>query len=236
MKKIILLLLILIPFIVLCKKKLGPPPAKHELLVSNAEWYAFEWIDWFNRDGWYANDGTTKLDKSVSYNYYAADEISDFVAKINESSVDGQTHWSEYTSYRPGGRESDEPDEFPWAGTRCQGLVYRSAIKAGYSIDSYYLNCIDCWMNLGTEVFSGDIRIGDIVLMDFDTTQNGYEHIGIVDNIEIPLLLSVVAIYTSPFKYKAGFHIESDYNTAFEEEFPGQHFYVYDKKYIRLPE
>jgi hypothetical protein len=202
-------------------------------MAGNAYEYVRVGMKWINRDGWDYNDGDTERWFSVSYNYYAADWCDDFADKIDSSSTPNQTYWSEYTSYRPGGRNMDDPEAYPWAGTFCQGLVYRSAIKAGYSISSSYLNCIDCWQNLGTEVIIP--QEGDLILMDFDTTNPGYEHLGIMWG-SFPHILSTVAIYRDPFWFEAGTHTEQEYNVSLPLEFPGQNFYVYDRKYIRLPE
>jgi hypothetical protein len=222
----------------------GTKPPTHVLkakqLAGNAYDYHYQLVDWINRDGWASNNGTTKLWRSVSYNLYAADPWEVFVDKINSSKVANQIYWSQYTSYHPGGREEDDPGAYPWAGTRCQGLVYRSAIKAGYSIDSYYLNCIDCWANLGTEIAPGAQKEGDLILMDLDTSNNHpertYEHLGVMWGL-MPDILSAIAIYYRPsFEFKAGIHTEQQYNEALVEEFPDLHLHVYYRKYIRLPE
>jgi hypothetical protein len=201
------------------------PKAKQ--LAGNAYDYHFKLVDWINRDGWASNDGTTKHWRSVSYNLHAADSWEAFVDKIDSSRVENQTYWSQYTSYRPGGRTGDDPGAYPWAGTRCQGLVYRSAIKAGYSIDSYYLNCINCWENLGTEVATP--QEGDLILMDFDSSNNHpqitYEYLGVMWGL-VPDILSAVAIYSYPFEFNAGVHTEQNYNDALASEFPGQHLHV----------
>jgi len=211
---------------------------KTKQLAGNAYDYHYQLVDWINRDGWASNNGTTKLWRSVSYNLHAADSWEAFVDKIDSSGVEDQVYWSQYTSYRPGGRLGDDPGAYLWAGTRCQGLVYRSAIKAGYSIDSYYLNCLNCWENLGTEVVIP--QEGDLILMDFDTSNNHpeitYEHLGVMWGL-LPEILSAVAIYYRPdFEFKAGTHTEQQYNDALAEEFPDLHLQVYDRKYIRLPE
>jgi hypothetical protein len=216
----------------------GGTPPQHVSKPKQMAGYAYDYLrvgmKWINRDGWDYNDGSTEQWFSVSYNYYAADWCDDFADKIDSSSTTNQIYWSEYTSYRPGGRNMDDPEAYPWAGTFCQGLVYRSAIKAGYSISSSYLNCIDCWQNLGTEVIIPEE--GDFILMDFDTTNPGYEHLGIMWGL-LPHILSAVAIYYRPtFEYKAGIHTEQQYDEALAEEFPDLHLQVYDRKYIRLPE
>jgi hypothetical protein len=213
--------------------KLPQPVTKPEQMAGYAYDYHYKLIDWVNRDGWASSDGTTKWWRSVSYNLHEAGSWEAFADKIDSSRVEDQIYWSQYTSYRPGGREGDDPGAYPWAGTRCQGLVYRSAIKAGYSIDSYYLNCIDCWENLGTEVTIPEE--GDLILMDFDTTHPGYEHLGIMWG-PLTEILSAVAIYMDPFWFKAGTHTVADYDSALAAEFPGQNYQVYDTKYIRLPE
>ena len=71
--------------------------------------------------------------------------------------------------------------------------------------------------------------------MDFDTTNPGYEHLGIMWGL-VPDILSAVAIYRDPFWFKAGTHTQDQYDDALAAEFPGQNLHVYDTKYIRLPE
>lgn len=219
------------------------PVSKAQQMAGYADDYVYVGVHWINRDGWDYDDGSTEHSFSVSYNYYAADWCYDFADKIDSSRVANQTYWSEYTSYRPGGRyhpqNPDDPED-PWTGAYCHALVYRSAIKAGYSIPSSYLHCIDCWQNLGTEVIIPEE--GDFILMDIDTTLPGYEHLGIMWGL-LPHILSAVAIYYRPtFEYKAGIHTEQQYNEALAEEFedflpPGHPGYkVYDTKFIRLPE
>jgi|GEM_PF-3769025 len=239
MKQKILILFLLGGLILVwgCGSGKEPKPVPRlQQMAGYADDYVYIGVEWINRDGWNYTDGTTRWWFSVSYNLHVADWAYDFADKIDSSMVENQIYWSQYTSYRPGGRVGDDPGAYPWAGTRCQGLVYRSAIKAGYSIDSYYLNCIDCWQNLGTEIPPGQQREGDLILMDFDITKPGYEHIGIMWGMWPCEILSAVAIYSDPFWFKAGTHTEEDYNDALAAEFPGQNLHVYDTKYIRLPE
>lgn len=226
----------------------GPsaPSPKHVLLESNAWDYVDEFVDWINRDGWNSDDGSKEENQGVSYNFFTSDNYLDFTTRINQSKIDSQVYWHQYRSYRPGGRNTDPQQvNWQWTGTACQGLVYHSAIAAGYSIGSSYLNCIDCWADLGTEVFQGALREGDLVLMDFDSTDNypsiTYSHLGIVST-PYPTIISAVGIYMAPFYYKAGHHTIQDYNNALTIEFqnllpPGHPGYkVYNTKFIRLPE
>jgi hypothetical protein len=249
MKERLLVLFLLVGLILVwgCGSEHGTLPqhvAKPKQLAGHADDYVYVGVNWINRDGWDFSDGRTEHWFSVSYNYFAADWCYDFADKIDSSSVPNQTYWSQYTSYRPGGRnypENPDDPEDPWTGTYCQGLVYRAAIKAGYSISSSYLyRAPTYWQDLGTEVPPGAQQEGDLILMDFDTTNNHpdvtYEHLGVMWGL-MPEILSAVAIYYRPtFEFKAGIHTKADYDTALAAEFPDQNLRVYDRKYIRLPE
>lgn len=209
--------------------------------------YAFDYVDegveWINRDGWASVDGTAKHYFSVSYNLFRTDSCHAFVDKIISSTPgEDQQYWSQYTSFHPGGRSTDDSLAYDWAGTYCQGLVYWSAIKAGYPISSSYLGCLNCWENLGTQVITP--QEGDLILMDFDTTNNHpgitYEHLGVMWGM-LPMVLSAVAIYGDPFKYRAGTHTIQDYKNVLPVEFegipPGHPGYdIFNELYIRLPE
>lgn len=222
-------------------KELKPVPRPRQM-AGYAYDYVYKGVEWINRDFWECDDGTTRHSFSVSYNLYEKDWWADFAYKLDTSRVPNQTRWSQYTSYRPGGRSTDDSSAYPWAGTYCMALVYRSAVKAGYSIPSGYLYCIDRWENLGTEVIAPEE--GDLILLDFDSTNNDvrrYEHLGVMWG-GLLHILSAVGIYSSPFGFKAGIHTRQDYEDVLPVEFepylpPGHPGYdVYNYLYVRLSE
>lgn len=239
MRSILTGVILLISLSLCCEKdETKPPASKPEQLASNAYNYVIQHVYWINRDSWSSTDGTSEHWSAISYNKHETDWWNDFIEKIDSSKVPNQIKWSEYTSYHPGGRSTDGEQDYDWAGTRCQGLVYKSAIESGYIIASYpYLDFVNCWENLGTEVIIP--QEGDLFLMDFDTTNNHpevlYEHMGIMWG-GLPSMLSAVAIYSDPFWFKAGIHTEARYDTALAAEFPDLHLKVYNIKYIRLSE
>lgn len=213
-------------------------------LAGYADDYKFVGVEWINRDDWSSNDGTTRHYFSVSYNYWVRDKAYDFADKIDSSSVEGQDYWSQYQTYHPGGRFVEDYGSYLWAGTSCQGLVYRSAIKAGYSIDEECLNNVNPWLNEGTAMPWSSVQEGDVVLMDFDNDLTTYDHVGViwmkaVADSTYDEIVSAMGLYSSPFDYKAGLHTLEQYNDILPideipYEPPAGGWRVYHVKYIRL--
>jgi len=231
-----------------CKKV--PPPkekSKHEKLVDYAYDYVYYAVEWINRDGWDASDGSTQMWARVSYNHWTANSPDTFNARIDSSRVEDQTFWSQYISFKPGGRYNESNNPY-WTGTYCQGLVYRAAIYADYSINEVCLNNVNSWLNEGRVVAWDSVRIGDLILMDLDTAwyRLGYEHIGIIrstdmiDSTQEPIL-SAMGLYGYPFYYAAGYneHTIAKYNEMLQYEPPDQPtwgYKVYKVTYLRLTE
>lgn len=100
------------------KKPPAPPGPKYETMLSYADDFVYKAGEWYNRAGWNSADGSTHMMFRVSYNYFTADDPDSFNQKINASKVQNQTLWSQYTSFKPGGRDGDNPSA-SWTGTRC---------------------------------------------------------------------------------------------------------------------
>lgn len=222
------------------------PVTQPEQLAGYADDYKFTGVEWINRDDWSSNDGTTRHYFSVSYNYLARDKAYDFADKIDSSSAEGQTHWSQYQTYRPGGRFNEDYGSHLWAGASCQTLAYRSAIKAGYSIDGTCLFDINPWLDEGDVVPWDSANVGDVVLMDFDDDLTTYDHVGIIWSKAVAdssqdEIVSLMGLYSYPFEYKAGFHTIQQYNDILPMDGipvdpPAGGWRVYQVKYIRLTE
>ena len=228
-----------------CNKKPEGTRPKYERIVSYAGEYTWMAVEWINRDYWDKNNGTTRILGRVSYNYFTANPVDTFNARIDSSKVNDQSYWSQYRSFKPGGRYKDNPGN--WAGIYCEGLVYNAAIDAGYLIDPICKISIYSWLNEGTVIAWNSVRAGDLILMDLDSTSPGYEHIGIIRDKDIAdstndNILSAMGLYGYPFDYAAGYwnHTIQNYNYRLQseppEDRPSSGYKVYKVTYLRLTE
>jgi hypothetical protein len=201
--------------------------ASRQELVNNVEKYVNISVRWINRDGWQYDDGSTAWDYSVSYDYWAADRPDEFKNKVEASSVDSQVYWHEYTTYHPGGRYTDDPQVYQWAGIRCQGLVYYSATDAGYSIDSWYLNTVTDWTEGSLGVIFSDhdsAQVGDVVIMSLDENPADFEHLGVLyqknSGIHTDIIIHALGVYSDRVYFMAHKNTFDEIDDALEREFP----------------
>jgi len=246
MRNIILAVVLLFSFSLCCEKpKTKPPLSMRERLMDNARLYETKPVDWINRDSWISNDGTTKHKKSVSYDRWAVDMWFDFIEKNDLSKIPNQTSWSEYTSYHPGSRYFEPYDTF-WIGTCCEGVVYRSAIESGYTINYICLNNCKFFLNEGDTIPWVEVENGDIIVMDLNNDTTDWDHVGIITERALgdstwDEILSAMGLYSDPFWYKAGTHKMYQYDDVMPQdgipaEPPPGGWKVYNVRYIRLHE
>lgn len=145
------------------------------------------------------------------------DELFQYRLRLDRASPNNQTHYSQYQIGNDGGYPGiilngiQQPDRLHQAGYVCYALVF----------DIFNNANIQCNLPLGdfnpenfleannfTQITQSDIRVGDVVVYDWDSNLNTYEHIGIIiernnNNLNESTIVSSIGISYLYFSWGA---------------------------------
>jgi hypothetical protein len=184
-------LLVLLPILSGCPSG-GERPLdrqKNEVLVEHVQLYLRNCWSWFIPPWppvWEGGNGSLR-NQSGAFPWAdrnLAQTRDDCNSRIYYATKTNQTNWSQYhdppIDDRAGWPDTIGGDPTHKAGFVCYAFVAQAMYTAGYDLDPNTVPSSDWFLRYS--VVTGSVRVGDIVLYDFDR-DGSYDHVGIIVDV-----------------------------------------------------